>query len=202
VVLKPSEPVTMTQHHCSCVAGTALYNHTVALLFQSAHYSQMGTPVVPPVHSCTEAEQQWHKPRTMGLKHGPIGKMTITKPTKKRMAEGGIGSTLYSPLHGPLPDLLVLQIEEAYKNFNPLSKPLICSMGMSAEKLLVDSHFGKVQVGSLLSDQQPPHTTGHIVPHKFKVSSTSLGWSGVTLLSVHMRTFWSREYIETQWCSH
>jgi hypothetical protein len=58
-----------------------------------------------------------------------------------------------------LPDLSVLQIEEAYKNFDPLSKPLICSMGMSAEKLLVDSHFGKVQVGSLLSYQQPPITT-------------------------------------------
>ncbi|CAB1312566.1 unnamed protein product, partial [Coregonus sp. 'balchen'] len=115
VVLKPSEPVTTTQHHCSCAAGTALCNHTVALLFQSAHYSQMGTPVLPPVHSCTEAEQQWHKPRTM--------------------------------------------IEESYNNFDPLSKPLICSMGMSAEKLLVDSHFGKVQVGSLLSYQQPPITT-------------------------------------------
>ncbi|CAB1321139.1 unnamed protein product [Coregonus sp. 'balchen'] len=60
----------------------------------------------------------------------------------------------------------VLQLEEAYNNFDPLSKPLIYSMGMSAEKLLVDSHFGKVQVGSLLSYQQPPITTRHIVHHK------------------------------------
>ena len=55
----------MTRHQCSCVAGTALCNHIVALLLQSAHYSETGAKVVPPVHSCTEMEQQWHKPRTM-----------------------------------------------------------------------------------------------------------------------------------------
>ncbi|CAB1354054.1 unnamed protein product, partial [Coregonus sp. 'balchen'] len=186
IVLKPSEPVTMT-HHCSCVAGTALCNHTVTLLFQSAHYSQTGTPVVPPVHSCTAAEQQWHKPRTMGLKPGPIGKMTITKPTKECMAEGGMRSTLYSALLGPLPDLSVLQIEEAYKNFDPVSKPLICSMGMSAEKLLVDSHFGKIQVGSLLSYQQPPITTRHIVYHKETPPFPSLPLDGYRLESNFQR---------------
>ena len=63
MVLRDSVPVIMVVSRCSCVAGTAMCNHTVALLFQ-AHYSQLGVPVVPPVHSCTELEQQWHKPRT------------------------------------------------------------------------------------------------------------------------------------------
>ena len=88
-------------------------------------------------------------------------------------------STLYSTFLGPLPELWVLQIEEAYKNFDPLSKPLICSM--SAEKLLVDSHFGKVQVGSLLSYQQPPITTQHIVHHKETSPFPSLPLDGYRL---------------------
>ncbi|XP_078140703.1 uncharacterized protein LOC144539475 [Centroberyx gerrardi] len=156
----------MTRHHCSCVAGTALCTHIVALLLQSAHYSETGTQVVPPVHSCTETEQQWHKPRTMGLKPGPVGQMTITKPSKTQMSEGGIRSTLYKALKGPLPDLSVLQVEEAYKNVDPLSRPLVCTMGMSADKPLVDSRFGPVQAGSVLSYQQPPVKTHHINHHK------------------------------------
>lgn len=64
VVLRDAVPVIMVTCSCSCVAGTAMCNHTVALLFQTAHFSQLSVSVVPPVHSCTEAEQQWHKPRT------------------------------------------------------------------------------------------------------------------------------------------
>ncbi|CAB1351284.1 unnamed protein product, partial [Coregonus sp. 'balchen'] len=115
--------------------------------------------------------------------------MTITKPTKNAWQKKGLvaallcRSTLYSGLLGPLPDLSVLQIEEAYKNFDSLSKPLICSMGMSAEKLLVDSHFGKVQVGSLLSYQQPPITSQHIVHHKETPPFPSLPLDGYRLES-------------------
>ncbi len=68
-VLKDSSPVELIQHSCTCVAGAALCNHCVALLFQSAYYSQMNVPAVPPVLSCTEGEQQWHKPRTLVSLH-------------------------------------------------------------------------------------------------------------------------------------
>lgn len=64
ITLRDSKPVFLVRCSCSCVAGTAMCNHTVALLYQTAHYSQLSVPVVPPVHSCTEEEQQWHKPRT------------------------------------------------------------------------------------------------------------------------------------------
>ena len=64
IVLRDAEPVVMTSSQCSCKAGTAVCNHTVALLFQTAHYSELNIQVVPPVHACTETEQQWHKPRT------------------------------------------------------------------------------------------------------------------------------------------
>lgn len=65
VVLRDSSPVELIHHSCTCVAGAALCNHCVALLFQSPHYSQLKVQVVPPVLSCTEGEQQWHKPRTL-----------------------------------------------------------------------------------------------------------------------------------------
>nr|XP_033935584.1 uncharacterized protein LOC117443882 [Pseudochaenichthys georgianus] len=71
ITLRDSSPVVLTHNQCSCVSGTVLCNHTVALLFQTAHYTELNMSVVPPVHSCTESEQQWHKPRTMGVKPGP-----------------------------------------------------------------------------------------------------------------------------------
>lgn len=90
VVLKVSSPVELIQHSCTCVAGAALCNHCVALLFQSAHYSQLNVPAVPPVLSCTEGEQQWHKPRTLGIKPGPVENMVVlsAKPKCRATTEG------------------------------------------------------------------------------------------------------------------
>ncbi|XP_051532625.1 uncharacterized protein LOC127428336 isoform X2 [Myxocyprinus asiaticus] len=60
----------------SRIKSVLVCNHIFALLFQTAHYSELDVQVVPPVHSCTETEQQWHKPRTakytlQGLGWGP-----------------------------------------------------------------------------------------------------------------------------------
>lgn len=63
MVIRDTVPVIMVWCRCSCVAEADLC-HTVALLFQTAHFSQLDVPVVPPVHNCSESEQQWHKPRT------------------------------------------------------------------------------------------------------------------------------------------
>ncbi|CDQ77064.1 unnamed protein product [Oncorhynchus mykiss] len=70
MVLKHSVPVIVVHSHCSCVAGSFMCNHLVALLYQTAHYSQLNIPAAPPVHSCTDTEQRWHKPRT--LKGWPV----------------------------------------------------------------------------------------------------------------------------------
>lgn len=64
-ILRDSHPVQLQSCHCTCVAGTALCTHIAALLYQTAHYSQLRITAVPPVHSCTETEQQSRKPRTM-----------------------------------------------------------------------------------------------------------------------------------------
>ncbi|XP_037552279.1 uncharacterized protein LOC119428679 [Nematolebias whitei] len=156
VVLKDSCPVELIHHSCTCVAGAALCNHCVALLFQSAHYSELKLSVVPPVLSCPEGEQQWHKPRTLGIKPGPVDKMTVlsAKPKSGATTEG-VRSTLYKGLSGDLPDLSVLRVSEVYEDFAAADAPMICSMGISHEFPLVDSALGKVQAGSPLSYQQP-----------------------------------------------
>ncbi|KAK5859094.1 hypothetical protein PBY51_003185 [Eleginops maclovinus] len=95
---------------------------------------QLKLPVVPPVLSCTEGEQQWHKPRTLGVKPGPVDKMAVlsAKPKCGATTEG-VRSTLYKALSGDLPDLSVLQVSEVFKDFSAAEAPMICSMGISCE---------------------------------------------------------------------
>ncbi|CAI5694544.1 unnamed protein product [Oreochromis niloticus] len=156
VVLKDSLPVQLLHFSCTCKAGKALCNHCVALLFQSAHYSQLKVQVVPPILSCTEGEQQWHKPRVMGIKPGPVEKMAVlsAKPKTRKTTEG-VRSKLYKGLYGDLPDLSVLRVSEVYQTFSDADRPMICTMGISDDIPLVGSRFGKVQQGSPLSYQQP-----------------------------------------------
>lgn len=44
IVLSDSHPVQLQGCQCTCVAGTAFFNHVAALLYQTAHYSQRNTP--------------------------------------------------------------------------------------------------------------------------------------------------------------
>ena len=58
---------------CSCVAGASGYcNHTMALLYMVDHTIKIGAKTFPEVGTCTDNPQQWHKPRTMGIKAEPI----------------------------------------------------------------------------------------------------------------------------------
>lgn len=63
-------------------------------------------------------------------------------------------SSLYKALDGEMPVLATLRVAEVYKDFPPLLAPLVTTMGMSAEVPLVQSAFGAVQAGSVLSFQQ------------------------------------------------
>ncbi|KAF3844495.1 hypothetical protein F7725_007658 [Dissostichus mawsoni] len=47
IVFENCSPVEIAVAECSCVAGTALCNHNVALLFQTAHYSTLNLAAVP-----------------------------------------------------------------------------------------------------------------------------------------------------------
>ncbi|XP_028460066.1 uncharacterized protein LOC114572580 isoform X2 [Perca flavescens] len=152
IVLEDSSPVQLYETVCSCAAGKALCNHTVALLFQTATYSQLRLLAVPPVLSCTETEQRWHKPKTMVVKPGRVSDMVVmsAKP-KQRTVASGVGSPLYKAMRGDMPD--VLKVTEAYKGFSPDIAPLITTMSISANVPLVESALGKVQEGSLISYQ-------------------------------------------------
>ncbi|KAL1268628.1 hypothetical protein QQF64_033991 [Cirrhinus molitorella] len=151
---------------CSCVAGRALCNHLVALLYQAAHFSESGMSVVPLVLSCTETEQKWHKPRTMDVKPGPVDAMVVVKPKPGATARSGIRSTLYKAYRGELPVLSTLNPTVYYAGFEPSSLPLSCKMNISSDKPLVESAFGKVQAGSILAYHHPPPSPQGVIIHQ------------------------------------
>ncbi|XP_021464729.2 uncharacterized protein LOC110527645 [Oncorhynchus mykiss] len=112
VLIKHSVPVIVVQSHCSCVAGSALCNHLVALLYQTVHYSQLNIPVAPPVDTCLI----WTFPAS-----------------QKRMP-----------------------------TFLHFTAPLL-TYPLSPDVPLVESTFGPVQCGSVLSYQLPQPKTCEIV---------------------------------------
>jgi hypothetical protein len=67
---------------CSCVAGVIGYcNHTMALLHFIDHTIKIGAEVFPEHGTCTENPQQWHRPRTLGIKSEPIMGYSVINPT-------------------------------------------------------------------------------------------------------------------------
>ncbi|RXN17377.1 hypothetical protein ROHU_001181 [Labeo rohita] len=162
VTLRDSVPVVLVRSSCTCAAGQAVCNHLVALLYQTAHYSESGMSVVPPVLSCTETEQKWHKPRSMGVKPGPVDTMVVVKARPGTSSTSGIRSTLYKAYSGDLPVPSTLNPQAHYAGFDTHNLPLICHMNISDDKPLVDSVFGKVQAGSILSYHHPLPTPGGI----------------------------------------
>ncbi|XP_065109040.1 uncharacterized protein [Paramisgurnus dabryanus] len=103
----------------------------------------------------------------MGVRPGPVtGMVVLSARPKERKLAAGLRSTLYKGVAGELPDLSVLQVGEEYKDFASTTAPLVTTIGMCNDDSFVDSAFGKVQVGSVLSYQQPAATTRNITPHK------------------------------------
>ncbi|XP_034064746.1 uncharacterized protein LOC117541720 isoform X1 [Gymnodraco acuticeps] len=193
ITLRDSSPVVLTHNQCSCVAGTVLCNHTVALLFQTAHYTELNMPVVPPVHSCTESEQQWHKPRTMGVKPGPINSMVFTKPVPNRMVQTGVRSGFYRGMVGPLPDPCLFRVTEAYSAFSIEDRPLVTTMNMRPDKPLVESAFGIVQEGSVLSYQMPALTSRYTTLHTDTPPTPHLPIEGYVILPCDLPLVCSEE---------
>lgn len=66
---------------------------------------------------------------------------------------------------GSFPDPCVFRVVEAYAEFTLEDKPLVTTMNMSPGKPLVESAFGMVQEGSILSFQQPVVTSRYIKLH-------------------------------------
>ena len=75
-------------------------------------------------------------------------------------------STLNKGHSGELPDPSTLNPLPAYADMEPDSLPLICRMNITSDKPIVDSIFGKVQTGSILSYQHPPPPPDSVVIHE------------------------------------
>ncbi|KAK0136472.1 hypothetical protein N1851_027402 [Merluccius polli] len=136
----------------------------VALLFQTAHYSTMGFSTVPLPLSCTSQLQTWHRPRTQGIAPEATNDMRVCKPKKKKNVRTGAKCTLYRAYAGPLPDPNLMASGEKLKELRP--QPGICKLLHGLETLnLVDSKFGPVPFGSVLSYQCPPDISREYIRH-------------------------------------
>ncbi|KAJ4949034.1 hypothetical protein JOQ06_020553 [Pogonophryne albipinna] len=91
--------------------------------------------------------------------------MVFTKPVPNRMVTTGVRSGFYRGMVGPLPDPCMFRVTEAYEKFSIEDRPLVTTMNMRAYKPLVESAFGMVQDGSVLSYQMPALKSRYIVLH-------------------------------------
>ncbi|KAJ8359114.1 hypothetical protein SKAU_G00156390 [Synaphobranchus kaupii] len=85
--------------------------------------------------------------------------MVFTKPVPNRMVQTGVRSGFYRGMVGPLPDPCMFRITEEYAKFSIEDRPLVTTMNMGPDKPLVESAFGLLQEGSVLSYQQPALTS-------------------------------------------
>ncbi|XP_076845899.1 uncharacterized protein LOC143491083 isoform X2 [Brachyhypopomus gauderio] len=92
--------------------------------------------------------------------------MVVLKPKPGATTASGVRSTLFKGYSGELPHPATLNPGPVYAGMKADSLPLICTMNISPDKPLVDSIFGKVQVGSVLSCQQPPPPSDSVVIHE------------------------------------
>ncbi|KAJ4929448.1 hypothetical protein JOQ06_005056 [Pogonophryne albipinna] len=82
--------------------------------------------------------------------------MVFTKPVPNRMVTTGVRSGFYRGM---------FRVTEAYDKFSIEDRPLVTTMNMRADKPLVESAFGMVQEGSVLSYQMPALKSRYIVLH-------------------------------------
>lgn len=80
-----------------------------------------------------------------------------------------------------LPDMSVLRVNEVYQGMPRETAPLITTMGIAGGVPLVDSAFGKVQKGSVLSYHLPTWTPPKTCPHTTAPPRPSLPLDGYCL---------------------
>jgi hypothetical protein len=73
----------------------------MALLYLIDHTLKLGLETFPRVGTCTDNPQQWHKPRTLGIKAEPIMGISVIDPKHEKKRFSGIQSTLFEARQGP-----------------------------------------------------------------------------------------------------
>jgi putative phage-type endonuclease len=85
---------------CSCHAGASgCCNHTVGLLYTLDFCVRSKVDEFPEKGVCTENPQQWHKPRTEGLRADPIMESVVYRPVYGGKTSSGIQPSLYDARH-------------------------------------------------------------------------------------------------------
>ncbi|KAL2104392.1 hypothetical protein ACEWY4_001260 [Coilia grayii] len=148
---------------CSCVAGKGFCNHIVALLYQTAHYLQLGHKTVPAPLACTSDLQRWHRPRTQGIHPELVSHVVVQKPTTG--GSSGVRSTLYQAYSGPFPDPDLMAAGAKLHQVQPLPLIALVLDGLSDIEL-TPSKFGPVPRGSPMSYHCPPETSSDITLHQ------------------------------------
>ncbi|KAF7664437.1 hypothetical protein LDENG_00176460, partial [Lucifuga dentata] len=112
---------------------------------------------------------------------GPVNNIVVlsARPRERRLAEG-IRSNLYKGVSSPLFELSVLRPDDIYHGLPTDIALLITTMDLFTDVPLVDSAFGKLQEGSVLSYDCPakrpppkPFPTQMPLFHKIATSATT-----------------------------
>ena len=106
---------------CSCAAGVqGLCNHVVGLLYNVNHVTVMGLKKFPEAGTCTDNPQQWHKPRTSGIKPEPIMGYTVIRPSYSSSSNNtcGLCCTLYEARDSRVekPDGALKSLEQKWRD--------------------------------------------------------------------------------------
>ncbi|XP_059366474.1 uncharacterized protein LOC132105410 [Carassius carassius] len=165
------ESANLKAFACSCAAGKGFCNHTVAILYQTAHYSQLGLQAVPPPLACTSGLQRWHRPRTQGIHPEPVSELLVQKP--KTVGKDGLRSTLYKAYTGPLPDPYMMASGSKLSQVQPQPLMAVVLDGVS-EIELTPSKFGSVPCGSPMSYHCPPKKSSDLLLHHMAPEFPSL----------------------------
>ncbi|XP_078808658.1 uncharacterized protein LOC110015650 isoform X1 [Oryzias latipes] len=166
-----AESANLKAFSCSCAAGKGFCNHLVAILYQTAHYSQLGLQAVPPPLACTSGLQRWHRPRTQGIHPEPVSELVVQKP--KTVGRDGLRSTLYKAYTGPLPDPDMMASGSKLSQVQPQSLMAVVLDGVS-EMELSPSIFGSVPRGSPMSYHCPPKKSSDLLLHHMAPEFPSL----------------------------
>ncbi len=138
---------------CNCVAGASGFCcHVMALLYLIDHTLKLGLKSFPRVGTCTDNPQQWHKPRTLGIKAEPIMDINVIDPKHEKKRFSGIQSTLFEARQGPA------QNSSGASSLNEKVKQQFPNLGFaeifSDSESTVQTKLGtKVPIGSVLSYQ-------------------------------------------------
>uniref|UniRef100_A0A671V656 YqaJ viral recombinase domain-containing protein n=1 Tax=Sparus aurata TaxID=8175 RepID=A0A671V656_SPAAU len=117
-----------------------------------------------------------------GVKPGLVNDMVIlsARPKERRLVDG-IRSNLYKGVSSALPELSTLRVDEVYGDLPSNVAPLITTMAITNNVPLVDSKFGKVQQGSVLSYHLPTKMVPNTRPHSDAPSPPQLPLSNYCL---------------------